>query len=272
MSRAHRSLRALAAAPLCAIAACGLVFTVVEVDLVADLIPGRAGQGPSAGLVLGADHLGRSVGLRLAVAAGISAGPALLAAVVGLGLGLPLGAAAGWWADARGRAAVALTDALGAVPAVVYALLFALIFGDQPRWIGFGVGIGGGAALARALRARIEELRAVNFVEASLLHGVPPARVLLHHLLWTGCRRLLAQHAIELAVGAVLVEAALSYIGGFGVQEPLPSWGNMIASGFGQPRGQALAWAAPALCLLTLGAGGAALSTAFGQPPRAADD
>jgi cytochrome c oxidase assembly protein subunit 15 len=41
----------------------------------------------------------------------------------------------------------------------------------------------------------------------------------------------------------VLVEAALSYIGGFGVQEPLPSWGNMIAGGFGQPRGQPLAWA-----------------------------
>ncbi|MFM2246300.1 MAG: hypothetical protein RL071_2374 [Pseudomonadota bacterium] len=267
MRRAHR---ALAAAPLCALAACGLVFGVVEVDLVADLLPGRAGQGPGAGLLLGADHLGRSVGLRLAVAAGISAGPALLAAVVGLGLGLPLGAAAGWWPGARGQVAVALTDALGAVPPVVYALLFALIFGDQPKWIGIGVGIGGGAALARALRARIEELRAVSFVEASLLHGVPAARVLLHHLLWTGSRRLLAQHAVGLAVGCVLVEAALSYIGGFGVQEPLPSWGNMIASGFGQPRGQPLAWAAPALCLLALGAGGAALTRALGAPDRGA--
>jgi ABC-type dipeptide/oligopeptide/nickel transport system permease subunit len=41
----------------------------------------------------------------------------------------------------------------------------------------------------------------------------------------------------------------LSYIGGFGIEEPMPSWGNMLAFEFGVPDGNLFAWLSPAVAI-----------------------
>lgn len=255
-------------APLLLLLISGITAQLVDLDVVADVSPGRAGLGPSAQLWLGADHLGRSVGARLFMATGGAVGPGLLAALSGLALGLPLGAAAGWWDGAASRAAGAVIDVLGALPRFVWVLLFAILYGDRPAWIGLGVGVAGAPALALALRARIQELRRVSFVEASVLHGVSVAEVLVLHLIGTASRRLIARHLVELFVASVVVEATLGYIGGFGVQQPAPSWGNMIAFSFGQREGNALAWIAPAVALQAVVATGALLAGAIAEGER----
>jgi peptide/nickel transport system permease protein len=157
---------------------------------------------------------------------------------------------------------------LGALPRFVWVLLFAILYGDRPAWIGLGVGVAGAPALALALRARIQELRRVSFVEASVLHGVSVAEVLVLHLIGTASRRLIARHLVELFVASVVVEATLGYIGGFGVQQPAPSWGNMIAFSFGQREGNALAWIAPAVALQAVVATGALLAGAIAEGER----
>lgn len=261
------SLGALAA-PLLLLLIAGISAQIVNIDVVAGVDPARASQGPSAALWLGADHLGRSVAQRLFIATGGAVGPGLIAALSGLGLGLPLGAACGWWDGGRARVARALIDVLGSLPRFVWVLLFAVLYGDQPAWIGLGVGVAGAPALALALQARIQELRRVSFVEASLLHGVSVAEVLLLHLIGTASRRLILRHLIELFVATVVVEATLGYIGGFGVQEPAPSWGNMIAFSFGQREGNALAWIAPAAALMGVVASGSLLAARVAEGER----
>jgi peptide/nickel transport system permease protein len=57
-----------------------------------------------------------------------------------------------------------------------------------------------------------------------------PARVILKHVLWLHGRGLVLVLA-SIGMGeAILIETSLSYLG-FGVQEPTPSWGNMVALG-----------------------------------------
>ena len=69
------------------------------------------------------------------------------------------------------------------------------------------------------------------------------------HLLWLSCRRIIGRHLLYLFGYFLLVESTLSYIGGFGIEEPMPSWGNMLAFEFGVPEGNPLAWFAPAVAI-----------------------
>jgi len=92
------------------------------------------------------------------------------------------------------------------------------------------VGITNIPAAAELLRARIAALRKKSYIEAALALGLPPSKVILKHVLWMHGRGLVL---IQASVGmgeAILIETSLSYLG-FGVQEPVPSWGNMVALG-----------------------------------------
>jgi peptide/nickel transport system permease protein len=229
-------------------------------DPVADVHPELASQAPSMDSWLGTDHLGRSIGSRLVGAAAASVQPGLFALVTQFLLGLPIGAVAGWWQGTPHRLSRATLDLLGTLPRFVWVLLFAILYGDQPIWIGVGVGLAAVPSLADGIRSRIEDLRRVSFVPASLVHGVPARRVLLHHAILGHCRGLMLRNALETFAVAVMVEATLGYFGGFGVQEPAPSFGNLIAFSFGRTGGNVLAWLSPALCIQAIVAASAWLS------------
>ena len=64
----------------------------------------------------------------------------------------------------------------------------------------------------------------------ALALGVHPAHVIGKHILWLHGREVLLVQATVGMGEAILIETSLSYLG-FGVQEPTPSWGNMVASG-----------------------------------------
>jgi ABC-type dipeptide/oligopeptide/nickel transport system permease subunit len=89
-----------------------------------------------------------------------------------------------------------------------------------------------------------------SYIEAALALGLSPARVILKHVLWLHGRGLVL---IQASVGmgeAILIETALSYLG-FGVQEPRPSWGNMVALGKDYFfRGELWISTAPAMAIL----------------------
>jgi ABC-type dipeptide/oligopeptide/nickel transport system permease subunit len=106
---------------------------------------------------------------------------------------------------------------------------------------------------------RVEGLKASEFVLAARAHGIGTGRVVLYHLAWANGRGLVLRHALTTFSWTMAAEASLSYLGDLGVQEPAPSWGNMIAMQLGRHDGNALAWIAPALLAWTCTA---ALATA----------
>jgi peptide/nickel transport system permease protein len=100
------------------------------------------------------------------------------------------------------------------------------------------------------LRARIASLRKRSYIEAAVALGLSPARIVLYHVLWLQGRGLLLVQATLGMAEAILIETSLSYLG-FGVQEPTPSWGNMVALGKDYFfRGELWVSTAPALAIL----------------------
>lgn len=196
--------------------------------------PHLAGQGPTAAHWLGTDHLGRDVAARLQLATGAFAAPGLLACLVALLIAVPPAALAAY----NGGPLASLTrfgfTSLAAIPRFVLVLLVLSIYGDSTLVLALAAGASYVPILGEAVFERIERLRGEEYVLASRAHGLTGTRILWVHLVWAACGRLIGRHLLSLFGFFLVLETTLSYIGGFGVQQPTPSWGNMLVFEWGR--------------------------------------
>jgi peptide/nickel transport system permease protein len=86
----------------------------------------------------------------------------------------------------------------------------------------------GWASMARVIRGMVLSLREEEYVLAAKATGAGDARVLLGHILPNTFGYVIVR-ATLLIPAYILGEVALSFLG-VGVQEPVPSWGNMLSS------------------------------------------
>jgi ABC-type dipeptide/oligopeptide/nickel transport system permease subunit len=224
-------------------------------DVVLDVDVTRASEGPSLGHWLGTDHLGRDVAWRMVTASEAFVGPGLLACLLALLLGVSGGAMAGWLGRPVQSGVRYLFTVVEAVPRFILVLLACAIYGSEVWIIALVAGLAYAPTLGEAVFTRIESFRQAEFVLAARAHGVHPLRILGYHLLWVNCGRLVARHALQLFAYFLLLETTLSYIGGldgagsFGVAQPDPSWGNMIAFEWREPQANGWATWAPGLAI-----------------------
>lgn len=215
----------------------------------ADVDPTVRSLGPSVRHWLGTDHLGRDVFWRLALASRTFVGPGLLSCGIAALVGVPLGAIAGWRGGPLSLAIRTGLASVAAIPRLVLVLLGCAIYGDGPIALAAITGLGAAPTLAEAVLERIERLRIEEFVLASQAHGLSDLRILALHLVALASGPGIVRRLFETFGAFVVIECTLSYLGGFGVQEPMPSWGNMLAFEWG--RGFASSVVAPALAIWT---------------------
>lgn len=243
------------------VAAALLVAALAPYDGVAAVDPSAAGLGPTWSHLLGTDALGRDVLRRLLASTRAFAGQGAVAAALCTALGLPLGLGAGWWGGAVGATVRALAGAVEGVPRLAWVLLLCALAPAGGLALGVAAGIGCAPGLAVAMAEKVEALKTSEFVLAARAHGIGDARIVLFHLGWANGRGLVMRHALTTFAWTMVAEASLSYLGGLGVPEPAPSWGNMIAMQLGRNDGNALAFVAPAVlawaCSAALATGGA---------------
>jgi peptide/nickel transport system permease protein len=185
---------------------------------------------PSAAHLLGTDFVGRDLLTRIMVGTQAFFLPGLLSVSVSLLFGTFLGILAGFWPVRFDTLVGLLLQLLESLPKLVLILLVVALFRADIYLILLVVGITNIPAAAELLRARIAVLRRKSYIEAAIALGLPPSRVILKHVLWLHGRGLVLIQATIGMGEAILIETSLSYLG-FGVQEPTPSWGNMVALG-----------------------------------------
>lgn len=182
------------------------------------------------GHLLGTDFMGRDLLSRLILGIQAYFLPGLLAVAVAIVPGAALGVLAGYGA---GRADAVITwcsNLVDSFPRLVLILLVVAAFKPDIYFIMVVVGLTNVPASVSLVKGKIRFLREKNFIEAAESLGLPRRTIVLKHILWHHCRASLVIRA-TLGMGeAILMETSLSYLG-FGVQEPTPSWGNMVQSG-----------------------------------------
>ena len=265
MTRAERSVDAFALAILLIIVALGLVAPWLGYDPVRDVTPEIRDLGPSAGHWLGTDWLGRDVLLRMILATRPIVAGGALACGIGAAIGVPLGALAGFQGGLAESAIRYVFGVVGSVPRFVLVLLMLATWGDSLPLLAGAAGLSFAPIVGEAAYGRIAALRNREYVLASRAHGLSDMRILWVHLVWGASRRPIARSLCTLFGYYAVLESTLSYLGGFGVQEPAPSWGNMLVGAW--TRGVDNWWVgiAPALALWALVAASTRVARALGD-------
>ena len=200
--------------------------------------------------LLGTDFMGRDMLSRLIVGIQAYFLPGLLAIFIALFLGTVLGVAAGYRGGTFDTGITYFTNLVDSFPRLVLILLVIAAFKPDIYYIMLVVGFTNLPVVTSLIKGKIQFLKQKNFIEADVALGVPTSTIILKHILWHNCRSLLIIQATLGMAEAILMETSLSYLG-FGVQEPTPSWGNMVQSGANYfMQGKFWPSTAPALAIL----------------------
>ena len=179
--------------------------------------------------LLGTDRFGRDLFVRMMLAGRLSLAIGVVGSAVAGLIGVAIGATAGWWRGAFDRTAMAVSDAMLAIPRLILLLLCAALWRPGTTTVVVVLAATGWMGVARLVRAEVIGARGQQWSDAAQALGGTPLRVLVRHVLPNALGPAIV--ATTLGVGnAILLESGLAFLG-LGVQPPAPSWGNMIAGG-----------------------------------------
>jgi len=218
-------------------AAGGLIILVMMVvaalaDVLAPYDAYRADYGlqfarPSVEHWLGTDEFGRDLMSRIIYGARIALFVGFTASFAGCTLGGLLGVVSAYWGGRVDLYLERLMDILLAFPQLILALAIASILGPAVQNVVIAISIPIIPRAARVVRSTTLSVKENVYVEAVQALGASRPRVVLQHIV----PNVMAPYIIMLTAqlgGAILAEAALSYLG-LGAAEPTPSWGLMLS-------------------------------------------
>ena len=214
-------------------------YDLASFSLFDGLLPPVWQDGSNPKYLLGTDDQGRDMisailyGARLSLVIGLSA--LTIAAVLGVGLGL----AAGYYGGRFDTIVMRIADVQLALPAILTALLIdGIARGILPAAIQqdlrvtvltLAIALSLWVNLARTARATTFVQMNKEYVQAAIMMGQRPSRVMFVHILPNILGPLLVIMTVDLA-SAILLEATLSFLG-IGLPADSPSLGTLIRIG-----------------------------------------
>ncbi|MBE2198562.1 MAG: ABC transporter permease [Anaerolinea sp.] len=192
---------------------------------------------PAAAHPLGTDELGRDVLYRLLVAGRLSLTIAFTVVFAQETVGMFLGAVSGYfgrWVDNSIQRVVEFVIILPTLPLLLTlsSILRNLrIESLPPEWsqavvIILILSVFGWTGSCRLARGMVLSLRNQEFTEASKALGLGDLQIILRHMMPNALPPIIVNATLGLS-NVILVESALSFLG-FGIQQPVATWGNML--------------------------------------------
>lgn len=189
--------------------------------------------------LLGTNSFGFDVWTQLIHGARISLIVGALAAILSTSLGIFFGVLSGYVGGIADEVTMRIVDVLLCLPVLPLLLALSAYFRPNVYYLVIIIAIFGWQGLSRVIRSRVLTLRELPFIESAKASGASSSYLLIRHLIPNVFP--IAMASLVLSVpGAILTEAALSYLG-FG--DPFaPTWGKMLHEAQSEGAFHALAW------------------------------
>ena len=170
----------------------------------------------------GRDYLSRLIyGARISLIIGFSV--MLISGLIGTSLGL----VAGYFGGPVDQAIMFVINTRLALPIFLVAMSIVVVFGPSLTGLILTLGLFHWDRFVVIVRSATQQAASQDYVTAARSIGCSSTYILLREILPNIANAIIIIGTIEMAY-AILVGAALSFLG-FGVQEPTPSWGLMLA-------------------------------------------
>lgn len=220
-------------------------------------------QAPTWQHLMGTDSTGRDILARIIYGGQISLIIGFLAVSVSLIVGVLVGALAGYYGGLVDSVLMRFTEAMLAIPSLLLLIVVSkLLLGHVANFHVFGRDISGSVPIviliiglfgwmyeARIVRSSFLAVREQEFITAARALGVRDNNIIWKHILPNVMAPIIVNATLGLAA-AIITEAYVSFLG-LGVQDPTPSWGNILnqALSFIQ-RGVWWLWLFPSLMII----------------------
>jgi len=183
----------------------------------------------SPGHIFGTDPVGNDIMSRILYGGRVSFEVAAAVQVIGLVVGGLVGLIAGYSGGALESGLMRVLDVFIAFPSLVLALAIVDSLGQSELNVILALSVFSIPAFARITRAATLRLRDQPFVVAARLSSVKTWRILSGHIVPNVMPQLLTFSLLGAGV-VIILEGALDFLG-YGIPDPEPSWGKMIAAG-----------------------------------------
>ncbi|MFI5012832.1 MAG: ABC transporter permease [Hyphomicrobiales bacterium] len=184
---------------------------------------------PSGAHWLGTDELGRDVLTRLLYGSRISLVTGFVVVILGSVFGTLAGGAAAYMRGRGEELIMRLTDLVLCFPPIILALAIAAALGIGTTNTIIAMLVVWWPKFARLAHSLVLVQRSQEYVEAAVVVGLKPGRILLRHIIPNAVGPLIVLITLDIG-NAIITFAGLSFLG-LGVVPPTPEWGSMVAEG-----------------------------------------
>ena len=204
-----------------------VVPVIVTIDPYAQSLRDSLQPPGTPGHLLGTDHFGRDVLLRLIDGARVSISVGFIAVAISASVGGLIGLVAGYFGGWADRVLMRIIDVQLGFPGILLALVIITILGSGLDKVMIAVGVGGIPRFARVVRGSVLNTKGDLYVEAARSTGASDFRIMFVHLVPQTLGAAITIATFGLAT-AILSIAALSFLG-LGAQPPTAEWGLMLS-------------------------------------------
>jgi len=198
-----------------------LPYDELYIDLRARFAPPMTGWH-----IFGTDPLGRDLAARLFNAGRISLLVGFFAMLISTAIGTLIGVIAGYYGGRIGAVLMRIVDAFLSFPSIFLLLALAAFVKPSPLMITLIIAVTSWMEIARIVEAEVRSLGERDFVLAARMVGLKNSHIMFRELLPNAIGPIIVAATLTVA-RAILLEAYISFLG-YGIQPPLPSWGNML--------------------------------------------
>lgn len=176
---------------------------------------------------LGTDMLGRDLGAGLAYGARVSLLVGVVSTLVAVIFGVLIGSLAGFYGGRTDDLLMRFTEFFQTIPQLAMAVVLVAIFTPTIYSIVGAIAIVSWPPVARLVRSEFLSLKQREFVQAAIVIGQKPSRIIFTQILPNTISPIIVTASLMIAT-AILTESSLSFLG-LGDRN-LMSWGFMIGA------------------------------------------
>lgn len=177
--------------------------------------------------LFGTDMLGRDIGAGLAYGARVSLLIGVISTGVAVFFGILVGALAGFYGGWVDDLLMRVTEFFQTIPQLAMAVVLVAIFNPSIYSIVGAIAVVSWPPVARLVRSEFLTLKQREFVQAAVVIGQKPMRIIFTQILPNAMSPIIVTASLMIAT-AILTESALSFLG-LG-DKNLMSWGYMIGA------------------------------------------